>query len=301
MGPTLARLARRACAKAGVKKRILGAARFSGPASRQSLETMGIETISCDLLDRDDIAKLPDCANVMYMVGQKFGTRGNQSLTWATNSYVPGVVAGRYPTSRIVAFSTGNVYPLTPLAGGGPKETDPTGPIGEYAQSALGRERIFEFFSRRDGIRTAILRLNYAIDLRYGVLSDLAQKIAGRTPVNVEMGYVNIIWQRDANSIALRSLAHCAAPPFVLNVTGPEAVSVRELAQKLGQRLAVEPVFEGCEAETALLNNATKCWEMFGPPTVTIDEMVAMVADWVKGGGRSLGKPTHFEERTGVF
>lgn len=301
MGPTMVRLARRACEKAGVNKRVIGVARFSSPGSREQLEKQGIETIACDLLDRSAVNQLPDCENVLFMVGQKFGTQDNQPLTWAINSYVPAIVAERFRESHIVSFSTGNVYPLTAVAGGGPVESDPVGPVGEYAQSALARERIWEFFSARHGTAVAILRLNYAIDLRYGVLRDIGERVFTRKPVSLSMGHVNIIWQRDANSVALRSFTHCAAPPFVLNLTGAATLSVRELAIAFGKRWSIDPVFEGRESATALLSNAKRCAELFNAETVTVDQMISWVAGWVERGGRGLGKPTHFEARDGSF
>ena len=301
MGPTMARLARRACEKAGVDKRVIGVARFSIPGSREELDKEGIETIACDLLDRSAVDQLPDCRNVLFMVGQKFGTQGNQPLTWAINAYVPGIVAERFRESRIVSFSTGNVYPLTPVAGGGPVESDPTEPVGEYAQSALARERIWEFFSARHNTSVAILRLNYAIDLRYGVLRDIAEKVFTKRPVSLSMGHVNVIWQRDANSVALRAFAHCASPPFVLNLTGSETLAVRQLAARFGDLWGIEPIFEGEESETALLSNAKRCADLFGLGTVSLDQMISWIAHWVRHGGRGLGKPTHFEARDGSF
>jgi len=301
MGPTMARLAKRACESAGLDKKIIGVARFSNPGSRAALANDGIETIACDLLDRAAVDQLPDCRNVLFMVGQKFGTQDNQPLTWAINAYVPGIVAERFRAARIVSFSTGNVYPLSPIDGGGPVESDPVGPVGEYAQSALARERVWEFFSARHGIDVTILRLNYAIDLRYGVLRDIAEKVFTKKPVPLSMGYVNLIWQRDANSVALRSFAHCASPPFVLNLTGAETLSVRKLAATFGERWDIEPIFEGTERETALLSNAKQCADLFGPETASLDEMISWVAHWVQHGGRGLGKPTHFEARDGSF
>ena len=301
MGPTMVRLARRACEQAGVNKRVIGAARFSSPGSREKLEKEGVETIACDLLDRAAVERLPDCENILFMVGQKFGTQDNQPLTWAINSYVPAIVAERFRESRVVSFSTGNVYPLTAVDSGGPVESSPVGPVGEYAQSALARERIWEFFSARNGTRVAILRLNYAIDLRYGVLRDIGEKVFARKPVSLSMGHVNIIWQRDANSVALRSFAHCAAPPFILNLTGAATLSVRELAAAFGRIWGIDPVFEGRESDTALLSNAKRCAELFSAETVTADQMIAWVAAWVERGGRGLGKPTHFEARDGSF
>ena len=301
MGPTLAALAGRAAEEAGVKRRLVGAARFSSPEAREKLEAVGIETIACDLTDRRAVDALPDFPNVLYMVGQKFGTSGRPSLTWAINACAPAYAAERFAASRIVAFSTGNVYPLTPVASGGPTEQDPPGPVGEYGWSALARERVFEHFSEKNGTPVAILRLNYAIDLRYGVLHDLAVKVRDGEPIDLAMGYVNVIWQRDANSVALRSFALAESPARVINLTGAATHAVRSIANRLGERLGRAPVFVGEEAETALLNNAGRLARELAPETVTLDEMIAWTADWVAGGGRSLGKPTHFEQRDGAF
>ncbi len=301
MGPSMARLSIRASEQAGVERKVFGAARFSTPGSREALDALGVETIACDLLDRAAVEALPDCPNVLYMVGQKFGTSSNQGLTWAINSYAPAVACERFAASRIVAFSTGNVYPLTPVASGGPTEDDPVGPVGEYAQSALARERIFEYFSERNRTEIAILRLNYAIDLRYGVLRDIADQVASGAPIDLSMGYANVIWQRDANSVALRAFAHVSSPPFVLNLTGADTISVRDVAGRFGKRLGKQPRFTGEEAETALLNNAARRQRLFGPETVTLDWMIEQIARWVEAGGASLGKPTHFQEREGQF
>lgn len=304
MGPTLARLALRSSLEAGAgrrERRVMGVARFSSQATRAALEQHGIETLACDLLDRTAVAGLPDCANVVYMVGQKFGTSGDAALTWATNVHAAGLAAERYAGSRIVAFSTGNVYPLTAPSSRGPREDHPAGPVGEYAQSALGRERILEYWSRRTATPMAILRLNYAIEPRYGVLRDLADRIMAGTPIDLAMGWVNVIWQRDANSIALRMLAHTATPPLELNLTGTATLAVRSLAERLGKRLGRRPVFTGTPGETALLSNAARCVELFGEPPTGLEEMIAAVADWVKQGGSGLGKPTHFEQRDGRF
>jgi nucleoside-diphosphate-sugar epimerase len=235
------------------------------------------------------------------MAGQKFGTSDNAPQTWAVNAYLPGVVATRFPSARIVAYSTGNVYPLSDALGEGPVETDPVGPVGEYAQSALARERVLEFFSRTQITRMAILRLNYAIELRYGVLRDLADRIVARHPIDLAMGRVNVIWQRDANAVALRALAHCASPPLVLNLTGRPAYAVRWLAEELGRRLGLEPRFIGRAAATALLSDASRCEALFGPPELEISSMLDLVAEWVAQGGRSLGRPTHYESREGRF
>jgi nucleoside-diphosphate-sugar epimerase len=235
------------------------------------------------------------------MAGHKFGSTADPSLTWATNVLLPADLARRYAASRIVAFSTGNVYPMTPVEGGGPAEDHPVGPVGEYAQSALARERVLTHLSRRHGTPLAILRLNYAVEPRYGVLRDIADRVRAGRPVPLEMGYVNVIWQRDANSIAFRSLARCACPPFVLNLTGAETLRIRDLAEDFGRRFGVTPTFAGREAPTALLSNAARCRELFGPPTLAAGDLVSLVADWVLAGGESLGKPTRFEEREGRF
>jgi len=301
MGPSLAKRARRACERAKLPKRIIGVARFSDPRVQQELQAVGIETVSADLLAPGAMATLPDAPNVLYMAARKFGSTGAEHLTWAMNTLLPALVADRYATSRIVAFSTGNVYPLVPVAQGGASESTPTGPVGEYAQSALGRERIFEYFSQRNQTPVMFLRLNYAIDLRYGVLLDIGQRVFERRPVDVSMGHVNVIWQGDANSIALRSFALCQSPPAVLNITGPETVAVRWIARRFGERFGAEPKVEGTESETALLSNAARCHRLFGYPSVTVEQMIEWVAEWIGMGGATLSKPTHFETRDGRF
>ena len=301
MGPSLARLAARSLRDAGHPGRVIAVARFSDGGLRAGLEADGVETVSCDLVDAAQLAALPDASNVIYMVGQKFGTSGDEARTWGVNAWLPGAVAARYAHSRVAAFSTGNVYPLSPIAGPGPSETDPTGPVGEYAMSALARERVLEFFSRRHGTPMAILRLNYAIEPRYGVLRDIAEKVRAGQPVDLTMGWVNVIWQRDANAIALRALGACASPPLVLNVTGRPAVSVRWLAEQFGKRWGTAPRFAGTEAPTALLSDATRMEELFGKPDVGPGEMITLVAEWVEQGGHSLNKPTHFQSREGRF
>jgi nucleoside-diphosphate-sugar epimerase len=235
------------------------------------------------------------------MAARKFGSTGAESLTWAMNTYLPGLVAERYKNSRIVAFSSGNVYPLTPVLHGGPLESAPTGPVGEYAQSVLGRERMFEHGSRRYGTAAVLLRLNYAIDLRYGVLLDIGQKVFARRPVDLRMGHANVIWQGDANSVCLRAFAHCQAPPLVVNLTGPETLAVRAVARRFGEFLGIEPILEGAEAETALLNNASRCQRLFGYPTVSVDQMIEWTAHWIASGAPVWNKPTHFETRDGKF
>jgi nucleoside-diphosphate-sugar epimerase len=298
MGPSLARLARRATDQAGLPRRIFAASRFaSGEAKRQFAE-WGIEAVSCDLLERDEIARLPDCPNVLFLAGRKFGSTGNMPLTWATNTLIPALVAERYSGSRIVALSSGNVYPLSVVAA---TEQVLPAPVGEYAQSVLGRERVFEYFSNRYGTRVAILRLNYAIDLRYGVLLDIGQRVWQRQPVPLAMGSVNVIWQGDANSIILRSLPLASSPARVLNVTGPERLSVRWIAERFGESLGIEPLFEGREAETALLNDSSECGRLLGPPSVSAEELIGRQAEWIRAGLPTLQKPTHFEVRDGAF
>ena len=301
MGPSLAVRAARAVNKAGTKLRILGVSRFSDASSRRHLEAAGVETITADLLADERLAALPDAANVIYLAARKFGSTGNESLTWAMNTWLPAQVARRYQGARIVAFSSGNVYPLVPVSSGGATEATPPDPVGEYAMSVLGRERMFEHFSRQYGTRVALLRLNYAVELRYGVLADIARKVLERRPIDLSMGYVNVIWQGDANSVCLRSFALCATPPAVLNLTGPEALSVRDLAEEFGRRFGVDPVLRGAEAATALLNNAARCHARFGRPSVTVTELIDWTAAWVQRGGVSWNKPTHYETRTGKF
>lgn len=300
MGPSLARRARRAATEAGANVRILAISRFSEKGLRKELEASGIETIACDLL-ADDLQPLPDAANVLFMAGRKFGSTGNESLTWAMNALLPARAAERYRSSRFVAFSSGNVYPLLPIASGGATEETPAGPVGEYAQSVLARERVFQHYSTTFGTPAIMLRLNYAIDLRYGVLRDIGLKVFERRPVDVTMGAVNVIWQGDANSVALRAFEVASAPSAPLNLTGPETLSVRWLASRFGRIFGIEPEFTGQESATALLNNAARCHRLFGYPSVCIEQLIEWTAAWISAGGRSLNKPTHFEARDGKF
>jgi nucleoside-diphosphate-sugar epimerase len=301
MGPSLARLARRASDAAATTRRVIAVSRFSSSEARDELENAGVETISGDLLDRDEVAKLPDCENVLFLAGRKFGSSGRSDLTWAMNTIVPANAAYRYRHSRIVAFSTGNVYPFVNAASGGSVETDELRPRGEYAQSCLGRERVFEFFSNENGTKCLIFRLNYAVDLRYGVLVDIARKVYDGQPVDLSVGCFNTIWQGDANSYALRCLALCEAPPRVLNVTGAEIVSVRDAAEFYARRFQREVVFRGEESGEALLNNASLCRQLLGEPEVKLEELMEWVAHWVEVGGKSLNKPTKFEVSDGKF
>ena len=301
MGPTLARMAARAAADASAARRVVAVSRWSSRDAERVLNDAGVETIRCDLLDRDAVARLPDAPNVLFMAGQKFGTGGAPAATWAMNTLVPANCAERYRGARIVAFSTGNVYPLTPVASGGSRETDELGPVGEYAASCLGRERIFESYAARHGTRVAIIRLNYAIDLRYGVLVDIASRVARGEPVPLDMGYVNVVWQGDANRIALECLPRAAAPPFVINLTGAETLSVRSLAEAFAARLGRPARFTGSERPDALLSNTSLLRATFAPPTVGLGQMIDWVAEWLEGGGPLLGKPTKFEARDGQF
>ena len=301
MGPTLAKQAKRAINLAGVTKKVIGVSRFSTPDVREGLHEAGIETIAADLLSENHLRNLPNTQNVILMAGRKFGSTDNESLTWAMNSYMPGRVADKFRDSRLVVFSTGNVYPLTPVSYGGATECSPLAPIGEYAQSCLSRERICTYFSSQFGTQMAILRLNYAIDLRYGILLDIAEKVYTEQPIPLEMGNVNVIWQGDANAVVLRAFAHCQSPPLILNVTGPETVSIRYLAGRFSALFNKSPRFEGEEAETALLSNASLCHRLFGYPRVSLEQMIEWVAEWVRIGGATLQKPTHFEVRDGKF
>ena len=301
MGPSMAMLARNALDAAGRGTAVIAVSRFSDQAVEQRLNDAGVKTLRADLLDEAQLSALPYAENVVYMAAMKFGATGQEARTWAMNTYLPGRVAERFKDSRIAAFSTGNVYPLSPLATGAPTEDDPTGPIGEYAQSCLGRERMFEYFSEKYGTKVSLLRLNYAIELRYGVLVDIALAVSEERPVDLAMGHVNVIWQGDANEIALRSLLHASAPPKVLNITGPETISVRKVAARLGERLGKQPIFEGVEADSALLNDASRSHALFGYPSVALNTMIDMVADWIAKGGETSGKPTKFQLRTGAF
>jgi nucleoside-diphosphate-sugar epimerase len=301
MGPTLARMARRASDVAGVRRRVVGVARFSEPEVEAALQAHGVETIRCELLNEAALDRLPDAPNVVFMAGRKFGSTGLEPLTWAMNCHLPALVCRRYARSRIAAFSTGNVYGLTPVGGHGSTEDDTPSPVGEYAMSCLGRERMFEYFSGTHGVRTAILRLNYACEMRYGVFADLGRRIAAGQVIDLTMGYFNAIWQADANAMALASLAHAAAPPLILNVAGPDELSVRATSEQLARLLGRAASFTGQEARDALLSNGARGWSLFGRPAVGASQLIAWTADWVARGGASLDKPTHFESRDGRF
>ena len=301
MGPTLARMARRALDAAGRSARVIGVSRFSAAAQQAALERHGIETIRCDLLDEAALAQLPDAPNVIFMAGRKFGSTGDEPLTWAMNTHLPTLACRRYRTSRIAAFSTGNVYGLMPNGHGGSREEDSPNPVGEYAMSCLGRERMFEYFSRTHQTPVVILRLNYASETRYGVLVDLARRVLKREPIDLTMGYFNVIWQADANAMALAALAHTAAPAAIVNLAGPEELSVRATCIQLARLLNVEVSFTGREARDALLSNGARGWELLGAPRVNAAQLLVWTADWVRRGGASIDKPTHFESRSGRF
>ena len=301
IGPSLARMARRASDAAGVKRRVVGVDLFPSGDQEGRLRSVGVETVKCNLLDREQLQALPDAANVIFMAGMKFGSTGQEYLTWAMNAYLPGIVAERYRGSRIAAFSTGNIYGLVPVSGGGSVETDAPNPTGEYAMSALGRERIFEYFSRTMGIPTAIIRLNYAVEMRYGVLVDVARQVFEEKTIDVTMGYANVIWQADAAAMTLQSLGHAASPPFVVNVAGPEILSIREVAGQFGRLMGKSVKLTGSESPDALLSNGRKGHKLFGQPRVSAEQLIRWIADWVMRGGESLGKPTHFENREGKF
>lgn len=301
MGPTLAVLAKAAIEKAGVEKRVIAVSRFSDPFALELLHSKGIETISCDLLDNDSLNALPEVENVIYMAGRKFGTDGQEYLTWAMNATLPAFVAYKFRKSNIVVFSSGNIYPIVPLSSGGCTEEDKVGPVGEYAMSCLARERAFEYAANQYGTKVFIYRLNFAVDLRYGVLFDCAKKIMDGTPISLSTPCFNFIWQGSANEIAIRGLLHCGAPAVKMNVTGPETVSIKAASLKLGKLLGKEPVFEGTEQGNAYLNNASKAMELFGYPEVSADTLIRWQAEYILDGGRTIDKPTHFEERKGSY
>jgi hypothetical protein len=297
MGPTLAGLAKAALPG----RRVIGVARFSDPSVKTWLQARGIETINCDLLDEAAIRELPKVQNIVFMAGRKFGAEGDLSLTWAMNAHVPALVAQAFAGSRIVAFSTGCVYPFVPVDGKGADEALAPNPPGEYAQSCVGRERMFEYFSRRFSTAGRLFRLNYAIDMRYGVLHDIASKVLQGKPIDVSLGHVNFIWQGDASAQALRCLAHCDSPTSPINVSGHEILAVRDLAAKLGARLGRDPVIVGTEQPTAWLTDTSLATKLFGLPIVNTERLIAWTADWVARSMPSLGKPTKYEVRDGRY
>jgi len=300
MGPTIARMARRAGNLAGTSRRVIGVARFSNPSSARDLEAHGIETTKGNLLDPAFLDSLPDAPLIVYAAGMKFGSTGNEPLTWATNTHLPSLICRRYPKSRIVAFSTGNVYGVVPNNRQS-LETDALNPVGEYAMSCLGRERIFQYFAQSQSTSIAILRLNYATELRYGVIVDLARKVWAGEPVDVTMGYANVIWQTDANAIALSLLEHTASPAAIFNIAGSEVFRVRDVCQRLGELLDRPANVVGSEAPDALLSQGHKASQLVGAPRVDLEQIMKWTADWVRRDGATLGKPTHFEVRNGRF
>jgi nucleoside-diphosphate-sugar epimerase len=305
IGPSLAKLAKRAADSAGRPRRIMAVSRFGSATARGELESAGVVTIACDLLDPAQVASLPRCENVLYLAGRKFGSSGRPDLTWAMNAIAPSLAARHFSNSRIVVYSTGNVYAFQSVSrdtwGRGSDESDLPAPVGEYAQSCLARERIFEYYSREFGTRCLLFRLNYATDLRYGVLVDIATKVMAGETVPLIVPAFNILWQGDANSYALRSLPLCASPPAILNVTGPETVSVRQVAEYFGRQFQREPRFGETEGTLALLNDASRCYSLLGPPAVRLETLLQWVADWIGAGREALDKPTHFEVADGRF
>lgn len=301
IGQSLARMAKRACDEAGIKKRIIGVSLFDNKEQQKKIERSGIETIHGDLLDTKFTNCLPNIRNVFFLAGMKFGSIDNLAMTWAINSYLPAIVADHFRSSRIVAFSTGCVYPLVPVESGGSVESDGPVAIGEYAQSCLGRERMFEYGSLKNKTEVTLIRLNYSVEMRYGVLVDIAVKVKNNLPVDLAMGYFNVIWQGDVNNYVLRSLEQVKSPAKVLNITGPEILSVREVATEFGNLSGVKPILVNEEAPTALLSNSQQAFSRFGQPKVPISQVIKWIASWLKDGKELLGKPTHFEVRDGKY
>lgn len=298
LGPSLVRLALRAVEG---RRSVIAISRFGDRAQADALAAAGARVISADITDDETLAALPDAANVVFLVGSKFGATGREAETWYTNAYLPGRVADRYKGARIAALSTGNVYPFTSVDSGSPTEMAAPGPVGEYAMSCLGRERVFSRFARKYETPLALIRLNYAVEMRYGVLVDIGRKVMSGEPIDVTMSAVNVVWQGYANEVTLRSLLHATPDPFVLNLTGPETLLVRDLAAAFGRQFGVEPQVIGTEASAALLSNAAKCMALFGPPDVGPDELIAWTAGWLKAGLPLLNKPTGFQKRDGKF
>jgi dTDP-4-dehydrorhamnose reductase len=301
MGPSLARMAKRAAVALGDDRRVIAVARWHDAAARAALDADGVVTIAADLEDASALAALPDAPNVIYMAGQKFGTSDAPSRTWALNAVLPARCLARWTSARWVAFSTGNVYALSPVSGPFAHETDRLAPVGDYAMSCLGRERAFEDAALVRGTPSAIVRLNYAVDLRYGVLVDIGRRVRDSEPVDCTMGWVNVIWQGDANAMALRLLAHASAPPCVVNVTGPERLSVRDIAERFGGRLGIMADVRGNESSDALLSDTTRMHALLGPPSVTAPVLIEWVAHWLERRMPLLAKPTRFEVRDGQF
>jgi nucleoside-diphosphate-sugar epimerase len=301
IGPSLARMAKRASERAGVPKRVIGVSRFTSQCSRAYLENSGIETIAGDMLDRTFLEQLPDAQNVFYLAALKFGASTHKPLLWALNVKLPSLVADRYRHSKIVAYSSGNVYPYVGTDSGGSTEADVPDPVGEYAQSVLGRERMFEYASQEHGTAITMVRLNYAVEMRYGVLVDIGLKVQQGIPIDLRNGHVNVIWQGDNNSMTLRTLELCASPPKILNITGPEILSVRETAERFGRLFGKVPIFMNRESGNALLSNASQAMRLFGHPRVPVERMIHWIADWLERDRPVLGKPTEFEVTDGKY
>lgn len=301
MGPALATVAKQAVDKAGVNKKIIAISRFREEGVQEQLNKSGVHTINADLLNDAELQSLPEAENVLYMAGMKFGTKDNAALTWAMNVYLPGRVAQKYRSSRIVVFSSGNVYPMAPVYQGGFTEQQTPEPIGEYAQSVLGRERMFQYFSSINNTPLLIYRLNFAVDVTYGVLVEVASSVMEQREIDLSMGHFNVIWQGDANEIALRSLHYCSVPPKILNVTGPETISLRWCAEEFGRLMGKKPLFKNEEQPTAYLNNASESFKLFGYPRTTLTQMMELLTEWISSGGKKLNKPTHFQERKGKY
>lgn len=301
MGPTMSILAANAFRKGGIKHKVYAVSRFSDATVRKELEESGVQVISCDLEKADEIAKLPEVKNIVFMVGRKFGTDGGEALTWGMNAAVPVLVLERFHGSNFVVFSSGNVYDLPEASSGGSLETDKVRPIGEYTQSVLARERMFDYYAKKYGTKSLIFRLDYAIALEYGVLADIAKKIVDGKSLSVANSCFNCIWQGDANEYALRSLLLVENPPKRLNVSGPEINGVKSTALKLARLLGKEVTFEGEPCSNAYLENCGECHKLMGYPRVTIDMMIEYQAQWILDGGEYINKPTHFEERKGSY
>ncbi len=301
IGPELAKRAKRAVDQAGLKSRVVAVSRFTCGGVADDLRQAGVEVLECDLLDHHVYSRLPDAPNVLFLVGRKFGSTERSDLTWAMNTVVPAYAAERFASSRIVVFSTGNIYAPVTASSGGCSEGDCVQPLGEYGQSCLGRERVFEYFSQERQTRCLFFRLNYAVDLRYGVLVDIAREVRDGEPVELGVASFNVIWQGDVNSYAIRSLELCASPSCILNVAGPETLSTRKTAEFFGRRFGRKPLFTGEESDKALLSNASKCHALLGYPEVPVRTLMDWVADWLEHGGRLLNKPTHFEVSDGKY
>lgn len=301
MGYGLSLMALRAMQMAGLPHRVIAVSRFSNGDLLQQLKLEGIETIVCDLLDPHAVDRLPDAANVIAMVGQKFGSSQNPGLCWHTNVSAPANISRRFCDSQLVVFSSGNVYPFVPVDSGGAHESTLLSPVSEYGWTVVGRERIYDQFSRTHGTPMTILRLNYANEPRYGVLVDIATMVRNNQPIDLSMGYVNVVWATDVNRVALKAFSLTDSPPKVLNVAGPQVLRVRDLAQQFGEAFGIEPVFTGEEHATALLSNADECWKRFGEPEAPVDYMIRRVAEWIMQGNPTWELPTRFEVRSGRF